>query len=321
MRVVLARGLFAHADPLEIAAIFGLGWNGRHRILAEDLGEADAWIAARDADVASATRLVLEESLKADNTLPRGAEVRVVAGATRWGDVPELRMVDALDLLTEPLRIWVENSASDRGFLWFVVGPELRKTLSNAERRGWLSVMMGGGGTLYAQIRRLRGPQEAGRRWRSWAMFDSDRLSAIDRDAKSTRLETLCTRVLPGRFWALERRSIENYLPVRTMALWAAEGGGAPSRKRLFDAWRVLPTDAAWYFNMKHGIRGDADHDRRAAAVWQGSLPTEQLHVLEGGFGEHVADRFVNDDALRAGPDAAAQAEATIHVDTLRGLL
>jgi hypothetical protein len=208
-----------------------------------------------------------------------------------------LTAVAASEVVRRPLQLYLENNVSDQHFLTAAVS-----RFSKWCADGWLEVVMGGGSAMGADIA-ARSAEVVGR-WRSFFLFDSDRLHPDELvpgwipsrqdDCQGYKFECLCADIPAERWHRLERRSIENYLPAVVLR---------PINRRALDALVDPAVGAmAQFYNMKQGLTGDgvSPHDPNKAAraarskgFWTG-LPASTIADLEGGFGKHISNAFSN---------------------------
>lgn len=141
------------------------------------------------------------------------------------------------------------------------------------------------------------------RRWRSFFIFDSDRLHPDELDpawpgtrspdqCQGHNFERACALLPRGQWHRLERRSIENYLPKSVLPL--------EKEKLTEQLYSPEVGSMAWFFNMKGGLGLDGVHPAKPAQAiraarskgfWT-SLDKDALEVLQHGYGADVARRF-----------------------------
>ncbi|MBN3812429.1 hypothetical protein [Paraburkholderia sp. Ac-20347] len=158
-------------------------------------------------------------------------------------------------------------------------------------------------------------------------MFDSDRLhpteSEEDWDGQSPDGRPATCQAfhwvpearehIPQRFWMLERRFIESYMPQDELH---------DEKQDAAEAWARLTDDQRWFFNMKEGFRKDAKRDDacRARDLFA-NVSEEDRNALSGGFGKKLADRFQRRPDHNFNWDVAAIAEARREIPNLMRLL
>ena len=199
----------------------------------------------------------------------------------------------AYAIVNQPLRMLLENDHSDKLFVESTI-----PSFANWCSRGWIVPEMGGGSDMKRKI--LEASTDLTARWRTFYMFDSDRLHPAELGAgwspqapescQGHAFEQACTQLPAGRWHRLERRSIENYLPESLLAASDATIAAA-----LFDA---SVGTMAHFYNYKLGLTGDgvapATKPLRAArsqGFWTALSPAS-ITALQPGFGKKIAEAF-----------------------------
>src|ERR1035441_4966266 len=162
------------------------------------------------------------------------------------------------------------------------------------ETRGWLRFEHGGG--LSRMPETVCNAKQSPLSGHSlWILFDSDSLApGIPSDPVRSFMR-LCGEAIA--FHRLERRSVENYLPLLALEHWAAHGTGrrerSDNRKRTARAFRSMTPSCRFHYNLKHGFHGDSDRDDRDnVGTLYDDLPPETRQALEHGFGANIANLF-----------------------------
>jgi hypothetical protein len=176
-----------------------------------------------------------------------------------------LCLSDTLDLLQEPIHLYLENARHDFRFVHFLGSSHHRASLSRLETLPARMVIHGGGtGELHGWLRPLAEKDnisavEMRRIWKSWVLFDKDAAESDARQPSDSilKLISLCERVLaqhgvPISWICLQRREIESYIP----------DAGLPrntQKRKKFTRLRDRQDrrDWAWAYDMKGGLRGD----------------------------------------------------------------
>ena len=299
MRVTLEAPLFDsnRVDPLDLLALLQLGYEGRHLMATDPLDDhrVESWLAARGRLEAEACSLALENGLLEQTRAPRTPiSVRVTSSSVPPRFAPGelvLSLADALVLLRSEFRVLVENNHSDRDFLLAIMPAEWKAKILDMESKGWLRFELGGGVTQMTEtVRNMAGNHLE--RVSTWVMFDSDALAPHRPGPNIPALVNLCTRLVP--FHCLERRAIENYIPLMALNHWA----DLPARDRevkLAKA-RALPQASRSqraHYNMKYGFNGDANRaDLNNVGTLFDGLPAASRQTLATGFGPQIADLF-----------------------------
>lgn len=162
-------------------------------------------------------------------------------------------------------------------------------------------------------------------RERSWVMFDSDQIIRDRYGPDIPKLRSLCRRLLRGRFWCLERRSIESYLPIAALerhlraelrrVRQEEHTSISICERRLIclSAFKKLTPDQRHFYHMKKGMDGDAGREDRASAepLWA-SVDEATRADLRSGFGRHVSAAFRDMSAEEWDREVADEAHAAI---------
>jgi hypothetical protein len=339
MRVLIDQSFFAlpPARSLVFLEIFALARDGRHHILTrpsygptrnEPLG---VWLAEQSSAVGVEIRRILERSLIAAPSLPKGASTIAITTET-CSDWKKGRLVleDAVRLLRMPLGILLENRRNDFRFLLMLAPPAQRRDLQSAMDAGWLEILQGGGlPEIEAMLDELDMDctSDIVRLLRLWVMFDKDS-HPDDRcrpSEKSENVKRICDAFAEACPWPLNycrlgRRAIENYLPAQLLRRWQSfdfpdrqiRRREQEQRRRRIDALcrlKDMNPAAYWQFNMKNGLKGDLAEKALKQIKEQGQpVRDEDLDPLfrrlgdglrDGlaeGFGRSVSALFAIDD-------------------------
>jgi hypothetical protein len=200
-------------------------------------------------------------------------------------------------IVGRPLRLLLENDSADKLFVEATV-----TRFSGWCTKGWIQPEMGGGSAMKAKIDTAAAHELE--RWRTFFMFDSDRLHPSEFDTgwkppsgdgcQGHAFEVACASMPPRRWHRLQRRSIENYLPARVLTLIEPKATASLAS--------TVVGGMAHYYNMKKGLAGDgvspADPKKsiraaRSRGFWL-SLPQNDRDALEAGFGGSISDEFGN---------------------------
>lgn len=144
MRVRLDNSLFlttAVVSQLPLLELFSLARDERHLILSDPLFDASArapinqWLDQQEEQVQREVSALLNLSIDAAPALAHGTlDVTVTARASNW-PARELSLLDAVELLREPLHILLENGRNDFVFLRCVAPRTHRERLDEAIAR------------------------------------------------------------------------------------------------------------------------------------------------------------------------------------------
>lgn len=226
----------------------------------------------------------------------------------------------AYELINRPLKLVLENDLSDRFFVESTV-PLFSQWCSD----GWIAPAMGGGSPMAKDITSTGADMVA--RWRTFYMFDSDRLHPTELSQGWTppqgdgcqgyQFEVACSLMPIGRWHRLGRRSIENYLPESILSAKNSDTTSA--------LLGSVIGNMAHYYNFKMGLAGDGIYPKdqkklvrasRSHNFWS-SLPQNLHDALENGFGKNIADEFKNIPQNHSWPPAVI-AEMSILSDALQ---
>jgi hypothetical protein len=256
----------APVEPLLLLSILRHGQEGRHIILTAPFfqrhgqGAVNRWLEARDPLVRDAAEAALEGSLSAYHNTTSLAEFRVEARAqSHWeGTPPVLTPEDAARVLALPLLLLLEDRRADKLFLRSVLPEPRRGELRDALERGWVRAEHGGGlGNMKKYVESLR--DEPAERMRVWVLFDSDAQQPGQPSRDSEALRNTCTDAALFHH-QLQRRSIENYLPLEALYDWAGQRRGEPGTKllRKVQAFEALkPKTQRHHVDMKTMFEND----------------------------------------------------------------
>ncbi len=240
------RAAFEDAERSHVlVTLIRLAGDAPHAI-AHEVVETDDAITWRERWLATLGRLrrEVEASLRSGTTestlaSPQKTRARIVAGRSDVGArPPTLSLEDGLSVAKRPFSIWVEDNDSDRAFLLLVAGPNLKQRLLKLEGEPCHAVRFehGGGGVIVRQLQRLSALDAL----RSWVMVDSDR-EAPDPDVEppqKVRDMIAASERLGFRLHVLERREIENYIPLAAMSWWCRNE--TPYNRQFSEACRSL---------------------------------------------------------------------------------
>lgn len=279
---------------------------------------------------------------------PNAQTIVVHGGRSSWeatdGKGPRLSLSDALAMVRAPLRVLVENRRNDGRFiarLSVVMNAAQREFFDDALVRGWVEFEQGGG--LEEIVKVLEDLQSSSdpvlapidllevRRWRLMVVVDHDALRTtthgkdsnaatpldVDRPSESSSLalqrgdEVLHRCSGSSAAHQLQRRALENYLPMKALQAWidtAQNGSEKNQRRQLVDAFRALDTTARRCFNMKDGLvkelqkphraNFDASNDSHVHERFR-TLSTAQRVALRDGFGGRIGDVLFDRELTR----------------------
>jgi hypothetical protein len=248
----------SQGDLLRVIALWWMAHEGRHRVL---LAAADrepwlAWIQKQEPLLKEAIEGALAASEAADAYGPALSPTVVVGFQQPWvGERLGLSLIDALEVLSQPLRVLVENAVHDSNFLLSYASPITRETLRRWEAQGWLRFEHCGGKDHLAKEVQRSCEAAAGWSPRLFFVVDSDRTipPAVDgspaplagRQKEVEELQLKCANqqgVEPLLLGAiLRRREAENYAPFNLVADWLIKDD---YHRRLLADWQSLDEQA-----------------------------------------------------------------------------
>lgn len=338
MKVVIADAIVRAAvhgpDILKLHDIVAFAkQKGRHFLFFESVESLELIVATFSENIRPIYRELLLQSVRAASTFPSGrATIRVdVVASSSWDlPIPTVTLDDALKALTEKLAILVENSTNDWNFLKGIMSPMDRKLIQEYVALGWAEAMHGGGDTLGKLLdERIKVPWAC---FRTFVVFDSDRLHPDEFEidwttARPGRNPSSChaygweektKRYMPHRYWMLQRRYIESYMPKSELKI----GKEKKSTDEAVEAFFAMDQAARWYFNMKEGFAKDAGRDdsERSRDLYTHVGDAQRL-ILNQGFGNTLARHYSASIERDFDWDPEARAEADLALPRLMQLL
>ena len=314
----------ASSSVVELHELMIHSYRRRHVVI----GNFEPWFSTLDQQSASSYRTAMGYSIRGSAThIGNVATVHIKLNANgKWHDpIAELSLSDALRLLQEPLGIIVENAKNDWEFLRKLVTQVTRETLDQALSNGWITILHGGGADMVANISRRAAVQHL--LLRTFAMFDSDRHHPDELAAgwqpispvacQGYKTEDTARAHLGSRYWRLERRFIESYLP--KAELEAHEAANRNVLAGATEAFFKMPQRSRSYYNMKDGFNSTSNNAQvRQQDLYAGVAEPDRA-LLAKGF-SRAANRYTNSQAHFAW-DTEAQAEAAAQLPKLLRLI
>lgn len=282
MRVLLHSSLFTASRSTVgflLETLLQLGLDGRHILeLANDAEAAfNAWRAGRDAATQEQADFALGRPAKQAALMEPARELVVCCDTTGndWNNTPpRIQLAEALDFLRQPLRLLLEDNASDWHFILSFTTPQQREFLLGRKNSKALLVEHGGGVTKMAAT--VTGYLNDRRPyWHLFVIFDSDALQPHLPSKQTVALYNLCVGgkreatnppppapMLP--FHRLNRRFVENYLTKAALDIWATETSFRPPNppdasipQNVVDAYMAMQPAQRHHYNLKEGFSGD----------------------------------------------------------------
>lgn len=336
MRVIVSGDVLddAASEVWELHELLGFACRDRHAVFFDPPSALEKCLATFE----QSSRIIYERAIslaaRKASTFPADvATIRIeVTMSSRWEDpLAVLPLREALAVLREPLGILLENADNDWNFLRGIMRRSERERMQRAVDEGWAAPLHGGGDTLQKQLEaRLEVPRKG---LRTFVMFDSDRLHPDElantwtpvrpghRPAacKAFEWEKLTRSKLPFRYWMLQRRFIESYIPKSELS----KGASDKTPSGAVDAFYRMSRDARWYFNMKNGFDGDSKrHDKdRCLELYKLIIATPDHDLLKKGFGENLAEHYAESTIREFDWDPDALHEASTAIPRLMRLL
>lgn len=303
MRVVVRSEVFeARADrAVHLVELLLLASRRRHDVLVhpEASERWQVWLSATEATLATACRRAVQDSEGSQALAPSTWEVHVGdPDESDWEhEPPQLHLFDALELLTAPLEILVEDETSDGAFLDAVVPPPLEAAWKQARHDRRVTLVTLGGVTQVP--RRLTGQRVLPPLCkRSFVLIDSDAAQpwvtpgrareacwdALPRDSKAAAKAARRVRV-PVE--VLERRMAENYLTPAALKTWVAKlpAGEQEGKRPHVEAFGTLPDRCRHHHHLKDGLKP-------AEREWYGDLSEDIEQALRFPLGRNTWRAF-----------------------------
>lgn len=333
MKVIIAantiRNLIGSPESYKVHLLLSFSIEGRHVVLFEEPSEFNEWVALQDVALRDTYSRIAEINSRAAGLMAANSITLYIStgGEANWEDpISRVPLDEALDALREPLGVFVENADNDWQFLVGLMRPLEREKIRKCLSKGWVTALHGGGATLPDRIQDRANSQA--RALRTFAVFDSDRRHSSELDAswvpsgkeacQGFNVEQVASQLLSSRYWRLERRFIESYMPFEEISA-AISGNISPEAPNAFGRMMV---SAQWYFNMKKGFAGDSpiENAHRSKDLYD-NVSADDRTVLKGGFGRKFADWYSELANREFNWDAAARQEASVAISNLMRLI
>lgn len=317
-------------DAVKLHRLLGFACERRHVVYFDPPSCVDAWLASIDPGSREGYQKAIKNAGREAKGLEKDAAMLRIdqIETPNWGD-PEaiLPLDDALKVLGQKLGFVLENAKHDWHFLLKIMSKSQRERIQRAVDADWVESVHGGGADIVAQLKtRLEHPHIA---LRTALMFDSDRLHPDElapewspnqiigskRHCNAYDWEILAQQKLPNRYWRLQRRFIESYMPESELS--KAANGTALAAFAAF--WR-MSANQRWFYNMKEGFEKDKIHQGRKRDLYSDLLPADDM-ALQTGFGDKLARHYVNAVEREFDWDDAALEEARINLPRFLRLL
>lgn len=206
--------------------------------------------------------------------------------------VNQVSFDELTNILLRSFYIYVENGRADKRFLYSILPPELRRDLKKQESNGSLTFENAGGITELAKKIIDDTDARAKLPLRAFALFDSDALEpgVPSKDAENAKSACITSKI---PFYCLQKRAIENYIPVDSLLKYANRGNNETSRtqKRIARAFDRLNEKQKSHFHMKEGFK--APHGNLYGSI----LPADKM-TLGTGFGSKLSDCYGDEELI-----------------------
>lgn len=240
---------------------------------------------------------------------------KLVAAKSTVVKLSQLSLIDAIALIDQPVKIWVENDRNDRRF-WLSMMPDDQRTMFlDFERRRIFEFTSRGGldelrASLAEQVKR-----GAVSSMDSWVLFDSDGEIPGHRSASAAAMIQFC-KDNDLFHHCLNRRAIENYIPRAALWHWAQGASGEKKRKRqkVVAAYQNMTSDQRWHYHMKSGW---PEKPSSQANLLYASLSLKDRNILKDGIANDIATvytlygpdiyKWTKNEGLDAGVEATLE--------------
>lgn len=199
----------------------------------------------------------------------------------------------AIEFLSEPLVLVVEDHESDGGFVEILCQRFNKKKLSEAIKQRFLKIEHGGGrpGVLKAIKRHVERMNNTVA-YRLVAMVDGDKLAPSDQESAPYDLKELCGQHQID-LWVSSKREIENYIPQASIISWY--NSASQQRQHLvrecLEVFEELKDEQKDYYDMKCGLPSEPKQNKPNHFAHQSlfkNLSNSEKRKLSSGFGRDV---------------------------------
>ena len=318
-------------DAYKLHRLLGFACERRHVVYFDPPSCVEAWVAKTEDGCREGYQKAIKNAGREARCLERDAAMlRIDQIATPdWGD-PEaiLPLDDALKVLGQKLGFVLEHADNDWHFLLGMMLQSQRKRILHAVEQGWAEPVHGGGADIKARLNaRLEQPYIG---LRTALMFDSDRMhpDELGPDWHPNQIpagkkqclpydwEKLAQEKLPNRYWRLQRRFIESYMPKVEFAKALED----KYKNSSFEAFWRMTQDQRWYYPMKKGFEKDKQYELRQRNLYS-ELSESDTEALQTGFGREFARHYAAALERDFAWDDEARKEAEINLPRFLRLL
>ncbi|EOA6549854.1 alpha amylase C-terminal domain-containing protein [Vibrio vulnificus] len=202
--------------------------------------------------------------------------------------VPILTPDDAVVVLKKPVELYLENSRNDKRFLSLVLNKYERMLLSKLEDKELISFSSGGVDELYKLL--CDNVSKKGRRNKRFVLIDSDSTAPNVISESAVRITEHCQSNSIS-YHVLERRAIENYLPIQFLINRLRPEYKVPTNKdyKKYTTYLSMTPEQRYHFHMKKGFN---DESCRNSGLYD--VECANLQPIKDGFTSKYADKFLN---------------------------
>lgn len=324
MKIVIDKAVVdASVNPSELPKLhrlFYFAYESRHVLIANPVDGFDDWLDNLDIGTRQCYESILQTSFRKAATLDANCSAVHIqqTNSSTWNcPVSILNLDDAITLLEQPLGLLVENAKNDAKFLRRMLRPSEARRFDEAQQKKWIEFLHGGGTDIVARMKDRGDRPET--RLRTFAIFDSDRRHPDELDpawvprgaekCAGFTFEVEAKRIFCDRYWRLNRRFIESYLPRSEIEMVSSIDINKVA------AYFRMPQNARYHFNMKKGFRGDSKEGNahRAKDLYSG-VCVDDKKALHEGFGSNLADQYSNSNTeiFQWDEDALQEAQSAL---------
>ncbi|QJD92218.1 hypothetical protein HH213_20240 [Duganella dendranthematis] len=287
MQIYFSTSIFSSESPRKILEAIEEAYSQSHQIVIEDTLSPVylTWLDfcknhLQEEDIGELLELQFTSSIFVESK----RQINVVTNPT-----PKSNEVTLLTLKNDILRtffIYVENGRADKRFLFSMLGLEIKKDMERLIRSGALTFENCGGITELTEKLRDDAANRNLLNLRAFACFDSDAI-APDTPSKQAEKATKVCEHFEIPHYRLQRRAIENYIPIPAIELYVAEGNEdlTIARKKILRAFSRLTQPQQEHFHMKSGL--SVQHGE----VFDSIIDPDKS-VLQTGFGDHLSSCY-----------------------------
>ncbi|MDM8564389.1 hypothetical protein QUF74_01905 [Candidatus Halobeggiatoa sp. HSG11] len=316
MRVILETEVFTSQKikQLDLIALIKFGIDERHLIQVKfpDSVEVHDWLNKQSDGIREECELSFDSGYRLDSDgYGKFSPFTIKVGCVKepqWNQKePFLPLDIALEFLTQPFVIFVENRRNDSAFLRATATGWRKQELEKLLKKEWVKFEAGGGmGEILKYAEEIA--EYPKKYLRHFVLFDSDAKKPKMIDKKSQKVNQFCEEKFIAHH-QLKRREIENYLPIFALREWTKLPNKEPkdSRIKKVKAFEELSLKQRHHFDIKKGFQGDFKADKKEMSQekeyqlvgdFYQNVSIEVRDILVKGFGGNIAELFKEKDFL-----------------------